>query len=1160
MASTYSTNLKIELMSTGENSGSWGTVTNTNLGTALEQSIVGYGNPSYPSDANLTITLTDSNAAQAARALVLNVTSAVSLTVTRELVVPTVQKQYIVQNNTTGAQSITVKTSAGSGITVPNGRKAHLYVDGTNVIQMFDFVDINGGTIDGTTVGATTASSGAFTTLGATGNVTLGDASADTVTVNGTATFAAKPTVQLTSAATNTVTQVMRLDSQSSGTPAAGIGVGLEFAVETAAGNTEVGATLDAVTTDVTSTSEDFDLLVKLMIAGAAAVEVARFKSTGLSLVTGDTYQINNVDVLSATALGTSVVGSSLTSVGTIATGVWQGSVVGATYGGTGINNGARTLTINTNAGTIAFSGASTTMTFPSTSQTLAGLALAQTFTAAQTFRAANAVRSEAAATQDAIVLAGRAGGTSSFAVTLTPTTLTASRTITLPDGDVTIPSGTVAVLGTAQTFTAAQTFRAANAVRSEAAATQDAIILAGRAGGTGSFAATITTATLAASVTHTLPAITGTLATLANTAQTFTGATTFSDATTTFSATTPVVAVPTNGLTIRRTTASQSVVYPLSVTNSPTGTWTANAGVGIQFNASYNNTLVSTAYKIADLSFSYLDASATSVIDFSLFSASNLKQQIFYAKPSNESLTVGTFSQDFSSNKYVLMETGLTSLGSGAGCVDRLGTGADPTFTGYPAYGTLLGINAGAVISSRATAPGILYGQTNTAVGGGAGSVELGDYSSSGALSIQTGQSNTYLGYGAGKIQTGSAGSLTRGDSNIGVGSNAGLVDSATYGTLNIAIGSSALRANAFSIGNDNIAIGSAAGYAAAAAIGDNNIFIGYEAGLGGPSGLTDTTVIGAVPGTTVQDGEVVIGNGQGDQLFHSLWSSVGGHYQITLNNESATILKSNGGVLFYDSEFKIVDNVDSTKVAVFDATGITAATTRTYTLPNASGTLALLSGTQTFSGSTTFSSTFTLSGTTQNISLGTSQTSGTMTMGGTAGTGTITLGRSTGAQTLSLAGGATTSGTTKTVDIGTAGVSGSITNINIGSAVAGSLGTISLNEQLVVTQPTPVTIATTATLTNANILTRIVIASGATDYTITLPLGTTLETLVTWVGVDLAYDFTFIPTGGATVTLGANTGVTIVGANQFSQFGGSVTFRIRRTAANTFIVYNMG
>lgn len=63
----------------------------------------------------------------------------------------------------------------------------------------------------------------------------------------------------------------------------------------------------------------------------------------------------------------------------------------------------------------------------------------ASTWTAAQTFRASNAIRSEAASTQDAVVIAGRAGGTSSYAVTVTPTTLTASRTVTLPDASTNI-------------------------------------------------------------------------------------------------------------------------------------------------------------------------------------------------------------------------------------------------------------------------------------------------------------------------------------------------------------------------------------------------------------------------------------------------------------------------------------------------------------------------------------------------------------------------------------------------------------------------------------------------------------------------------------------------------------------------------------------------
>lgn len=135
MASTYSTNLKIELMGVGDQSGTWGNTTNTNLGTALEQAIVGYGNPNFTTDADLTINLTDSNASQTARAFALNVTSGVSLTTTRNLIVPTIQKPYLIYNNTSGSQSIIVKTSAGSGVTVANGARTLVYVDGTNVVS-----------------------------------------------------------------------------------------------------------------------------------------------------------------------------------------------------------------------------------------------------------------------------------------------------------------------------------------------------------------------------------------------------------------------------------------------------------------------------------------------------------------------------------------------------------------------------------------------------------------------------------------------------------------------------------------------------------------------------------------------------------------------------------------------------------------------------------------------------------------------------------------------------------------------------------------------------------------------------------------------------------------------------------------------------------------
>jgi hypothetical protein len=216
--STFS-NLKFELIGTGDQSGTWGVTTNSNIGTAIEQAIVGLANPEYPSDANLTISLTNTVALQDARALVLNVTSAVSLTVTRELVVPTIQKQYIVQNNTTGSQSITVKTSAGSGITVPNGRKAHLYVNGTDVIQMFDFVDINGGAIDGTSVGAATPSTGAFTTLSASGTPTLSGLTASTAL----ALDASKNVVSVTNTGTgnNVLATSPTLVTPALGTPSA---------------------------------------------------------------------------------------------------------------------------------------------------------------------------------------------------------------------------------------------------------------------------------------------------------------------------------------------------------------------------------------------------------------------------------------------------------------------------------------------------------------------------------------------------------------------------------------------------------------------------------------------------------------------------------------------------------------------------------------------------------------------------------------------------------------------------------------------------------------------------------------------------------------------------------------------------------------------------
>ena len=138
MSSTYS-DLKIELIATGEQSGSWGTTTNTNLGTAIEEAITGRAEANFASDADLTLGYTDTNGAQVFRNLILNVTGTISTT--RNLIVPTINKVYIVENNTTGSQDIVIKTSGGTGITVPNGSTTVVYADGTNVVSGVDYID-----------------------------------------------------------------------------------------------------------------------------------------------------------------------------------------------------------------------------------------------------------------------------------------------------------------------------------------------------------------------------------------------------------------------------------------------------------------------------------------------------------------------------------------------------------------------------------------------------------------------------------------------------------------------------------------------------------------------------------------------------------------------------------------------------------------------------------------------------------------------------------------------------------------------------------------------------------------------------------------------------------------------------------------------------------
>lgn len=130
MPSTFSPALRLELIGNGEQAANWGNTTNTNLGTLLEQAITGVGNITML-DANYTL-VSSNGISDEARNAVLVVTG--TLTVTRSLIVPTSNKFYAVRNATTGGQSILVRTSGGTGVTLPNGFTQLMYCDGTNVV------------------------------------------------------------------------------------------------------------------------------------------------------------------------------------------------------------------------------------------------------------------------------------------------------------------------------------------------------------------------------------------------------------------------------------------------------------------------------------------------------------------------------------------------------------------------------------------------------------------------------------------------------------------------------------------------------------------------------------------------------------------------------------------------------------------------------------------------------------------------------------------------------------------------------------------------------------------------------------------------------------------------------------------------------------------
>ena len=357
--STWSANLGIQLIGAGEQNGSWGTTTNNNFVYCFEDSIVGATTVTF-SDANVTLTATQATTDQQYRYLYLVLTGTNSAQ--RTLFVPTINKTYVVINNTTGGYGVQVQTAAGTGVVVPNGATAPLYVDGTNVTAAYNYVP------------TLTLGSALPMASGGTGNATSPAANSLTYTT----TYTVGSTVY---------SQVAYISGNTSTTPAflSSTGTGSAATAPTLTTSTGSGAvvlanqpTFSATQGNAPFSVNSTTLVANLNAASAAKVNNALTAGSGIVFSTGTTFDGSTAITISATAGGggvTSIAGTTNQIVASAATGAVTlsmsssytapnatsaGSVTNALTAGTGLSlssgttyNGSAALTLNATGSTL---------------------------------------------------------------------------------------------------------------------------------------------------------------------------------------------------------------------------------------------------------------------------------------------------------------------------------------------------------------------------------------------------------------------------------------------------------------------------------------------------------------------------------------------------------------------------------------------------------------------------------------------------------------------------------------------------------------------------------------------------------------------------------------------------------------------------------------